>query len=105
MCPRRDRVAFRRITRFWFWGGFARELKIHAHTGQGGVPINPLRGWGWKFTLSFTPSSLPVLVPIPDLSQSHSVVIKSHECLVLVRELWQSILLNHSVSQVGLGGF
>ena len=54
--------------------------------------------WGSKSTPSFTPSSVPVLVPVPDLPQSHSVTTKTPDCLVLIRRLWHSILLNHSWS-------
>ena len=53
---------------------------------------------GIRFTPSFTPSSLPVLVPVPYLPESHFITTKTHVWLVLIGVLWHSILLSHSGS-------
>ena len=65
------------------------------HTRSIGDTLNAERhgissGWNHefsmirKFTPSFTPSSLPVLVPVPDLPQSHFITTKTPDCLVLI---------------------
>jgi len=67
------------------------------------VPPWPHQNWKPKEgpAPSFTPSSLPVLVPVLNLSRSHSVARENRRHTVFMRESSHSSTLNQTQSYIG----
>ena len=73
-----------------------RILKILLGEGKASVTSYRERNLRIYPDPSFTPSSLPVLVPVLDLSRSHSVAPKGRENHVVARGLSHLVLLNRT---------